>query len=746
MNRPDRPSRRAWPNGGDVGPGRDFDGPTLWLDVRDFCDYARAGNTNVAGIQRVVANLIIHGELAGCRVVPVIAGYEQGVVWQPDRASLETFVDAMQAGDSSPDEVSDLVDQVLAGRYEVEPGPGDIFALVGCFWIFPHYDMLVRLRGSGVRICLLVYDLIQLENPEFVFSEATRVFCERFVDILALSDGVLAISDYAARDVTRFLKLRLGLSLPVRAVKLATELPELRRSAHVNSAAVEIAGREFVLCVGTIEVRKNHKLLLQVWERLAAEGVNVPTLVIAGKWGWLVEDLRADIEARAAERPWLRIENGLTDASLAYLYQRCIFTIYPSLAEGWGLPVGESLAYGTPCIAANATSLPEVGGDLVRYIDPHDPAAASGVVRDALSDRVGLAEWTKRIRREYRPRPWSAFCAEFYAAAAELTAENGRSRDRMTYVLSAGRVIRAGNRDLWRAYAAGSSLLTFRMARVSGWHPPAENGAWTASESATLRFQPNLSAGTPVVVHVLIRRSGEVAPGQLVIRVGQGVSEPVPLELSPHLAVARGEVSPDGALELGLDYVPDAPGSARVDRWIEVRALGFARADDADMRLDVLEGMSAEVSRVGAGQPTLPTPAERRRELDEAQAALLRRFLIERAARVRPHGWVTRLVSAWLLRSGRRLFRLGRLRQAERSYRRFLVRNPQRAGAWAEYGRVISERGTDLAALGAFHRALDLAPEDPDLRSSYASALEKAGLLAHVRAVRNGVGPPLRLG
>ena len=104
----------------------------------------------------------------------------------------------------------------------------------------------------------------------------------------------------------------------------------------------------------------------------------------------------------------LMIVESPSDAELAALYDGCLFTLFPSFYEGWGLPVTESLGFGKPCVIANRTSLPEAGGNLVRSFDPDNLHDAYAVIRDVVEDPVGLARWEEQVRREFEPVPWSA--------------------------------------------------------------------------------------------------------------------------------------------------------------------------------------------------------------------------------------------------------------------------------------------------------------------------------------------------
>jgi glycosyltransferase involved in cell wall biosynthesis len=165
----------------------------------------------------------------------------------------------------------------------------------------------------------------------------------------------------------------------------------------------------YALIVSTIEARKNHALLFAVWRRLLEDmpAATVPTLVFAGRTGWLVSDLMQQLRnSNFLDGKIVHIESP-TDQELEALYDGCLFTVFPSFYEGWGLPVTESHAFGRPCIASKTTSLPEAGGSLARYIDPDNTTDAYRVIRGTIEDRASLREWRNRVQREFRPVEWS---------------------------------------------------------------------------------------------------------------------------------------------------------------------------------------------------------------------------------------------------------------------------------------------------------------------------------------------------
>ena len=132
--------------------------------------------------------------------------------------------------------------------------------------------------------------------------------------------------------------------------------------------------------------------------------------MIAGRIGWLVEDLLGQLDNTNWLDGAIRMVDSPTDGELRALYAGCLFTIYPSFHEGWGLPVSESLA--------------EAGGDLCRYFDPEDLDGAYDAVVATLDDRPGLAAWEERVRREFRPVSWGETATVVLEAAARLSGED----------------------------------------------------------------------------------------------------------------------------------------------------------------------------------------------------------------------------------------------------------------------------------------------------------------------------------
>ncbi len=302
--------------------------------------------------------------------------------------------------------------------------PGDVLAMLGAIWYHPDYGGLIErsCHALGLRYAVLIHDLIPLRRPEWVDEGNARTFYDWFTSTIGLADHILSVSRATGDDVERYCAQHgLALRTRVQAIPMGTGFsgggPARPENTNADVAAqgtrVLPAPGSYALIVSTIEARKNHLLLFHVWRRMVDElpTDEVPTLVFAGRSGWMVEDLMLqlrrcnDLDGKIV---WVK---DPTDAELRQLYEGCLFTLYPSFFEGWGLPVTESLIFGRPAIVANTTSLPEAGGPHARYFDPYCVTEAYEVIRRTIAERADLAAWTERVQREFRPTPWTETAA-----------------------------------------------------------------------------------------------------------------------------------------------------------------------------------------------------------------------------------------------------------------------------------------------------------------------------------------------
>ena len=291
--------------------------------------------------------------------------------------------------------------------------PGDTLLCLGATWGIPDYAGRLRVAQQryGLHPALLVYDIVPVRHPEWCPPDIVRIFGHWLESVLPLCRSVLAISRATAHDVERYAaEHNIALRCPVCPLPMGTGFSVPPGDDDPVPARPLPQAGSYILFVSTIEARKNHGLLVRMWRRLLADmpPETVPTLVFAGHVGWLVNDFMQQLRNSAFLNGKIRLEENPSDPELAALYRGCLFTLFPSLYEGWGLPVTESLAFGKPCLASNVTAMPEAGGTLARYFDPENVAEATRIIRATIEDRAGLAAWEEQVRREFRPVPWAA--------------------------------------------------------------------------------------------------------------------------------------------------------------------------------------------------------------------------------------------------------------------------------------------------------------------------------------------------
>lgn len=302
-----------------------------------------------------------------------------------------------------------------SGEFATEVRPGDTVLALGAFWFHPNYVGLIEKARSehGIRFALLVYDMIPLLRPEWCEPDLVRIFREAIHGALPAADVLVTISQASAADVRRYTRAaEIAIRCDPTPIPLGTGFYSPSEPAAPTSAPTRQlpeAG-SYALVVATVEVRKNHILLFNVWRRLLDDLPRevVPTLVIAGRVGWLVADLLEQLANCAFLGGKIVLFEDVSDGELGRLYAGCRFTLFPSFYEGWGLPVSESLSFGQPCLASSATSLPEAGGSLARYFDPGSADEAYTMIRGLLERPNELREWRAQIGRDFRPSSWDA--------------------------------------------------------------------------------------------------------------------------------------------------------------------------------------------------------------------------------------------------------------------------------------------------------------------------------------------------
>ncbi len=262
--------------------------------------------------------------------------------------------------------------------------------------------LLPNLKESGVRLVKLHYDIIPLLFPETTHPNTVKLFGEHLQSHIKHSELFLCISDTTRSDIKQYCEQR-SINGPIlHTIKLGTNPPQSvpREQRHTHTATPY--GR-YILAIGTIEPRKNYSLLLKAFEQIQHKtDLNV---IIVGKTGWLADDITSQLTSHPAYGSRLHHLKHINDSQLEAFYQNAWLSVVPSLYEGFGLPVVESLARGCPTICSNAGSLQEVGADSVYFFSPESEDELASLILKLDSNNEEYDTLSAKARH-YQPTNW----------------------------------------------------------------------------------------------------------------------------------------------------------------------------------------------------------------------------------------------------------------------------------------------------------------------------------------------------
>jgi alpha-1,3-rhamnosyl/mannosyltransferase len=235
-----------------------------------------------------------------------------------------------------------------------------------------------------------VHDLSWRHDPDFHPPDRVAWIERRLPASLAQASRIVCISRFTARELIRAFGIdpnRIDL-MPLAAAPCFRPVSESMAAPVLDR--LKLADRRYILAVSTLEPRKNFDRLLAAYDMLPIGLRNDLPLVIVGGagWGGVLDDSRAD---RARREGRLRLVGHISDADLAALYARASVFAFPSLYEGFGLPVLEAMAAGTPVVASSTTAVGEVAGDAAILIDPCDETALMRGLLDVTTDAARAA-------------------------------------------------------------------------------------------------------------------------------------------------------------------------------------------------------------------------------------------------------------------------------------------------------------------------------------------------------------------
>lgn len=605
----------------------------LVFDSSDLVAYINADRTPT-GIQRVQLNVTARAlldPLAG--VAPAVVAFdEDSGAWREIGRDLflRLWRLSRTGGEASAPAWRAVVEEV---RATLRQGPDFVFAPgaslvnLGTSWWIKDYFLRVRhlVRHVGVRYVPLIYDCIPLVAPEHCQRALVEEFAQWFSGMVALADHAFAISEWSAGDARRIAAtIAPERPLAITVVPLDADLREDIGAAAAGGwpprPDLPDPGEPFILCVGTIESRKNHLMLFQAWLALIRRhgAARVPRLVCVGKPGWLAEAATTLLTNSPDLQERVSIAHGVPDVALAALYAKAMFTVTNSFYEGWGLPVTESLSFGRVPLVARNTSLTEAGGEAAVYFEPQNVPDLVSALEGLIFDAATRASREAFIAQTVRLRSWGdiadqvmreVLCRSSSDASVSrpFASELGR-----TYPL---RLARGGA-------ATREKAMADQLRDGPNWYPLEAWGCWTRPGVARLRL--SLPAGTEGPLRLYIGCLTAGAGGAARIRAhAEGEAPPRFASLSadgPAPSACVLEVVATGAdLLVEIDsgeglFLPDAPLAApapadpddpdEVPLPVPGRMVGLGvtgvmvcRPEDAVARLEFLESQAFRVLR-----------------------------------------------------------------------------------------------------------------------------------------------------
>ena len=286
------------------------------------------------------------------------------------------------------------------GALRSMPTPGMIYLNVGHTGL-NEVSLPAWIKRHSLRAVYLVHDLIPITHPEFCRPGESEKHRWRMANVLDTATALIGNSQATLDDLAAFAKAR-GSSMPPSIAALISGSPFQRR------AQAQALGRPYFVTLGTIEGRKNHAMLLGLWRKMVAElGDDAPLLLIIGQRGWQAGEVFDQLDNLGDLEGHVRELGRCGDEEAAGWIGGACALLMPSFAEGFGLPVIESLRLGTPVIASNLGVFREIAGDIPSYLDPRDSA---GWERTILAFMKGGEERDRQLARmkDYRPPDWDA--------------------------------------------------------------------------------------------------------------------------------------------------------------------------------------------------------------------------------------------------------------------------------------------------------------------------------------------------
>lgn len=466
---------------------------TVYLEVSDLLNFLKH-EKRVTGIQRLVSqlctSLIAENRQQQYKFCALLSESEQELV-DLDKDLFKALLKAI-LGDLKGDSLLPYLNSLTESRNPIEPNKSDLILGTGASFSFSNYALVVKqlVNRTNISYGTILYDLIPYHSRNSLPPDLSVRFSLWLSEMARISDFVVSISEYTNNEFKQFVAESQIYNpvLTTQSIPLGSHPPKGVKKSIVSKRY--FIHDEFCVFVSTIETRKNHATLIRAWKKIIANNPDTPQLVIVGKKGWGFDELPPIISSDELLESKVLLIHDASDADLDWLYQHCLFSVYPSLYEGWGLPVTESLSRGKFCVCSNTTSLPEAGGEFADYFDPTDVSDIAKTISKYLIDRTLLAEKEKKIRVEYKLRTWDDYAKDLDAWLEKICSKKTGSKPVAS--IKAGRLYyftknKRHEEDFFDFIANRADA--YSLIDHGEWFVPEDSGRWLHGNVGALSFR-----------------------------------------------------------------------------------------------------------------------------------------------------------------------------------------------------------------------------------------------------------------
>ncbi len=264
------------------------------------------------------------------------------------------------------------------------------------------------------RTVVTIHDLGYIEYPQ-AHTRLSRLYLHISTWYSAhAARRIIAISEATKHDLVKYYRIKPGKITVIYHGRDPIFTPVTDRQKIEQAAAKYGVTQPYCIHVGTLQPRKNLGLLVEAWDILRARMDNPPQLLLAGKKGWLYESLLQDVESRKLGN-LVKFADYVERDDLPSLYSGALAMTFPSLYEGFGLPVLEAMSCGTPVLASTVSSIPEVVGDAGILLDPRDAAAWADTIQRVMQDGALREELSRKGLARAEQFTWEQCAQETFA-------------------------------------------------------------------------------------------------------------------------------------------------------------------------------------------------------------------------------------------------------------------------------------------------------------------------------------------